>query len=250
MTLPLEGRTALVTGGSRGIGRATVLHLARAGADVAFTYLHSTEQASDLVDEVEKTGRRAWATRADSADPDALRAAVTGSVGALGRLDILVNNAGIAEVGAIGDMTLEVIDRVFAVNLRGPYLTVQAAVPHMRDGGRIITIGSILADRTYLPPYTVVSLYSAAKAGLKGMTHSLARELAPAGITINLLTVGHINTDMNPGDAEYSDFMRGHIALGHYGQPADIAHTIVHLAGDTGAYITGTCITIDGGFNT
>ncbi|MFI1019028.1 SDR family NAD(P)-dependent oxidoreductase [Streptomyces sp. NPDC020965] len=247
MTLPLEGKNALVTGGTRGIGRAAVLHLARAGADVGFTYLHSADQACHLRGEVEELGRRVWAVRADSGDPDALRSAVTGTADTLRGLDILVNNAGLAIVNPIEAMTLEDIDRLIAVNFRGPYLAIQAAVPHLRDGGRIITIGSILAERAYPPPYAAVSLYSATKAGLTGMTRALARELAPANITINLLTVGHIDTDLNPAAAEHSDFMRSHIALGRYGDPSDIAQTIVHLASSAGSYITGACLAIDGG---
>ncbi|MDJ0346144.1 3-oxoacyl-ACP reductase family protein [Streptomyces sp. H10-C2] len=245
MTAVLDGKVAFVTGGSRGIGEAVALRLAEEGADVALTYRDGAERAADVVDRVKALGRRAWAVRADSSDPIAVRDAVDQAAAEFGRLDIVVNNVGIGVLGPIEDMSLEDIDRVLNINVRAPFLVSQAAVRHMTEGGRIINIGSCMAERVAFPGG---SLYTTSKTALTGLTKSLARELGPRGIRVNLIHPGPTETDMNPSDGPGADMQKGFTALGHYGQPSDVAATVAHLAGDAGRYITGATIAVDGGF--
>ncbi|MER6139199.1 3-oxoacyl-ACP reductase family protein [Streptomyces sparsogenes] len=243
--MTLDGKAALVTGGSRGIGEAVALGLAEEGADVALTYHSNKERAASVVDRIKALGRRAWAVQADSADPEAVREAVAGAAAEFGRLDILVNNAGAGVLGPVGDLTLEDVDRVLAVNVRAPFLAAQAAAQHLGEGGRIINIGSCMAERVAFPGG---SLYSMSKSAMTGLTKALARELGPRGITVNLVHPGPIDTDMNPADGESAPMQSGLTALGRYGRPAEIAATVSHLAGDRGRYITGASIAVDGGF--
>ncbi|MFI1180686.1 SDR family NAD(P)-dependent oxidoreductase [Streptomyces sp. NPDC020799] len=245
MPAMLDGKVAFVTGGSRGIGEAVALRLAEDGADVALTYRDSDGRAADVVDRIASLGRRAWAVRADSADPAAVRDAVDQAAAEFGRLDIVVNNAGIGVLGPVEDLSLEDIDRVLNINVRAPFITSQAAVRHMAEGGRIISIGSCMAERAAFPGG---SLYSTSKTALTGLTKSLARELGPRGITANLVHPGPTETDMNPSDGPSADMQKGLTALGRYGQPSDVAATVAHLAGDAGRYITGATIAVDGGF--
>ncbi|MEU7588213.1 3-oxoacyl-ACP reductase family protein [Micromonospora sp. NPDC049230] len=241
----LAGKVALVTGGSRGIGAAVATRLAQDGADVALTYLDAEDKAKAMVTRIEETSRRGIAVQADSADNVALVAAVERTVAELGRLDILVNNAGVFPYAPIEEVTLEEIDRTLAVHVRGVYVATQAAVRHMGTGGRVISIGSCFAERV---PYAGVSLYAMSKSALIGMTRGLARDLGPRGITANVVHPGSTNTDMNPATGESADHERTFIALGHYAEPADIAATVAHLAGEGGRYITGASIAVDGGF--
>lgn len=241
----LAGKVALVTGGSRGIGAAVATRLAQAGADVALTYLDAEDKAKAVVARIEESGRRGIAVRADSADTAALVDAVERTVAELGRLDILVNNAGVFPYAPVEDVTLEEIDRTLAVHVRGVYVATQAAVRHMGSGGRVISIGSCFAERV---PYAGVSLYAMSKSALIGMTKGLARDLGPRGITANVVHPGSTDTDMNPATGEGADHERTFIALGHYAEPADIAATVAHLAGESGRYITGASIAVDGGF--
>ncbi|MDT0545971.1 MULTISPECIES: 3-oxoacyl-ACP reductase family protein [Streptomyces] len=243
--MALDGKAALVTGGSRGIGEAVALRLAEEGADIALTYQNSEDRAAAVVDRIKALGRRAWAVQADSADPRAVREAVAGAAAEFGRLDILVNNAGTGVLGPIGDLALEDVDRVLAVNIRAPFLAAQAAAHHLTDGGRIINIGSCMAERVAFPGG---SLYAMSKTALTGLTKALARELGPRGITANLIHPGPIDTDMNPADGEGAAMQSGFTALGRYGQPSEIAATVAHLAGEDGRYITGASIAVDGGF--
>ncbi|MGY0232049.1 3-oxoacyl-ACP reductase family protein [Longispora urticae] len=245
MSWVLEGRVAFVTGGSRGIGEAVVLRLAEDGADVALTYQHSARRAEAVVEQVKALGRRAWAVRADSADPAAVRDAVDQAAAEFGRLDILVNNAGIGVLGPVEELSLEDIDRVLNVNVRAPYVAAQAVVRHMVDGGRIINIGSCMAERS---AFAGGSLYATSKTALIGMTKALARELGPRGITANLVNPGPTDTDMNPSDGPGADLQRDFTALGRFGQASDVAATVAHLAGAGGRYITGAAIAVDGGF--
>ncbi|MFF0033690.1 3-oxoacyl-ACP reductase family protein [Streptomyces avermitilis] len=245
MTAVLEGKVAFVTGGSRGIGEAVALRLAEDGADVALTYQHSAERAAAVVDRITALGRRAWAVRADSADPVAVRDAVDQAAAEFGRLDILVNNAGVGVLGPVEDLSLADIDRVLNVNVRAPFIASQAAVRHMADGGRIINIGSCMAERV---AFAGGSLYSTSKTALTGLTKSLARELGPRGITANLIHPGPTDTDMNPSDGPGAETQKGLTALGRYGQPSDVAATVAHLAGVGGRYVTGASIAVDGGF--
>ncbi|MFI9387462.1 3-oxoacyl-ACP reductase family protein [Kutzneria sp. NPDC052558] len=238
--MPLAGRRALVTGASRGIGAAVVRRLVKDGAEVAFTYGASAAAAEKLVAETE-----AVAIRADSGDPAQVAGAVDETVARLGGLDILVNNAGILPAGPIESLTMEQFDRVVAVNVRGVFAAVRAAVPHLGSDGRIITIGSINADRV---PLSGMSVYAMSKAAVAGLTRALARELGPLGITVNNLQVGPTATDMTPEDSEIADTLREVMALGRFGQPHEIASVVSYLAGPEAAFVTGANWNVDGGF--
>ncbi|MEV6979324.1 3-oxoacyl-ACP reductase family protein [Kitasatospora sp. NPDC093806] len=240
----LDGKVALVTGGSRGIGEATALRLAEDGADVAVTYLGSAERAEAVAAKITAMGRRGWAVRADSADPQDVRAVVEAVAERFGRLDILVNNAGVGAVGPIEEVGLADVDKVLEVNVRAPYLFAQAAAAHLPEGGRIVTIGSCLARRVAFPG---ASLYATSKAAVVGLTKALARELGPRGITVNVVHPGPIDTEMNPADGPSAEFQAGLTALGRFGRGADVAATVAHLAGEEGRYITGAEIAVDGG---
>jgi 3-oxoacyl-[acyl-carrier protein] reductase len=243
---PLAGRRALVTGGSRGIGAAIVRRLAGDGAAVAFTYQSSVREAEALVEEASQQGSTAVAVQADSADPEAIRRAVDDTARRLGGLDILVNNAGVANLGAIDEFPLDEFDRLVAVNVRGVFVAVQAAVPHLGDGGRIITIGSVNGDRVHVPN---LSIYAMTKAAVAGLTRGMARDLGPRGITVNNLAVGPTATDMNPDDdGELAGVNRAMTALGRYGQPRDIASAVAYLASPEAAFVTGATWHVDGGF--
>ncbi|WP_018087793.1 MULTISPECIES: 3-oxoacyl-ACP reductase family protein [unclassified Streptomyces] len=244
-TRPLTGKAALVTGGSRGIGRAIALRLAADGAAVALTYRNGQDQAEQVVKEIERAGGQAWAVRADSEDAEAVWASVAGTVDRFGRLDILVNNAGVGVIGPFEGISLDDVDRVLGTNVRAPFLAAQAAAVHLTEGGRIISIGSCMAERVAFPGGT---LYATSKAALTGLTKTLARELGPRGITANLVHPGPIDTDMNPADGESAAMQAGFTALGAYGRASDVAATVAHLAGDGGRYITGASIAVDGGF--
>ncbi|MDR6592750.1 3-oxoacyl-ACP reductase family protein [Saccharothrix longispora] len=242
----VDNRVALVTGGSRGIGAAVALRLARDGADVVLTYQHAAEAASAVVAEIEAGGRRALAVRADSGDRDAATAAVERVVDRFGRIDVLVNNAGALRVGPIGELGPAEFEEVVAVNVRAPFLASRAAAAHMTAGGRIVNIGSNVAERVTFPGF---SLYALSKSALVGLTRGLARELGPRGITVNQVNPGPVDTDMNPADGPLADAINGFTALGRFGTPDEIAATVSHLAGDGGAYVTGAVIAVDGGFN-
>jgi NAD(P)-dependent dehydrogenase (short-subunit alcohol dehydrogenase family) len=241
----LAGKVALVTGGSRGIGAAVVRHLAHDGADVALTYVSAPDKAAHVVAEIETAGRRALAIHADAAHPTAVAAAVERTAAKLGRLDILVNNAGIFIPSPFEDTTLDEIERMWAVNVRAAIVATQVALRYMGEGGRIIHIGSCLAERAVSPGIT---LYAMTKAALVGLTKGLARDLGPRNITVNLIEPGPIDTDMNPASGEGADFQRRVTALGRFGTPDDIAAMVTHLAGHAGRNITGARFLIDGGF--
>lgn len=242
----LAGKRALVTGASRGIGAAIALALADRGADVAITYERSVERAAEVVRAIEAKGRRAIAIQADSADSSAVKRSVDEAAERLGGLDILVNNAGIARGGALAEMSLADIDAILDVNVRAVVLASQAAIPHLKEGGRIISIGSCLGERV---PFPGVTVYSMSKSALLSFTRGLARELGPQGITVNLVQPGSTDTDMNPANGAQSDMQRSMTALGHYGRPEDIAASVVFLASVAARQITGTTITVDGGAN-
>jgi 3-oxoacyl-[acyl-carrier protein] reductase len=241
----LAGKVALVTGGSRGIGAAIARRLAQAGAAVAFTYVSAADKAQAVAKQIDADGGTALVIQADNADPGAITAAVEQTVQELGRIDILVNNAGVFDGGPLEEMTLAQADRLWAVDVRAVFVAAQAAARHMAAGGRIITVGSALAERVPVPGMT---LYSMAKSALTGLTRGLARDLGPRGITATLVHGGLIDTDMNPADGPAAGAMSRIPALGRYGLADDVARTVVHLAGDGGRYISGTAITVDGGF--
>lgn len=242
----LSGKVALVTGGSRGIGAAIVRKLASLGADVALTYTSAKDRAEDVAAGVTALGRRGLTIKADNADAEAVVGAVDRTVAELGRLDILVNNAGIFPYGVIDEVALEEVDRTLAVHTRAVYVASQAAIRHMTSGGRIVSIGSTLAERV---PYPGVALYAMSKSALIGFTRGLARDVGERGITVNLVHPGSTNTEMNPEDGPTADDERALTALGRYGSPDDIAATIAHLVGPGGANITGAMFTVDGGSN-
>ena len=241
----LTGKVAFVTGGSRGIGAAIALRLAEDGADVAFTYLDAEEQAQQVAKQIVAQGRRGVALRADSADADAVVAAIDEAVAQLGRLDILVNNAGIFAIGPIESIHRDDIDRTLAIHVRAAIVAAQAASRHMADEGRIISIGSCLAERV---PEAGMSLYAMSKAALVGLTKGLARDLGSRGITANVVHPGPIDTDMNPADGEFAPPQRELVAVGRFGTPDEVAATVAHLAGPHGRYISGAAIAVDGGY--
>ena len=244
MDKELTGRVALVTGGSRGIGAAIASRLAREGAAVALTYTRAAEAAQTVAKQIEADGGRALVIQADNADPAAVTAAVERTVRELGRLDILVNNAGIFEGGPLDAITVDQLDRLWAVDVRAVFLASQAAARHM-TGGRIINIGSALTERVPAPGLTP---YAMAKSALTGLTKGLARDLAGQGITVTTILGGAVDTDMNPADGPAADMLRSVTALGRYGTAAEIAAVVARLAGEAGQYITGTTIAVDGGF--
>ncbi|RAI01623.1 oxidoreductase [Acuticoccus sediminis] len=242
----LTGKRALVTGGSRGIGAAIALTLAEKGADVALSYERSAERAADVVRAIEAKGRRGIAIQADSADPEAVKRLVREAVDGLGGLDIVVNNAGIARQGPLAEIGLADIDALLDVNVRAAVLVSQAVIPHLGQGGRIVLIGSSLADRVVFGGVTV---YSMTKSAQVALARGLARELGPRDITVNLVHPGATDTDMNPADADHADTLRAMSALGRYGTPEDVATAVAFLASPAAKQITGTSITVDGGLN-
>jgi 3-oxoacyl-[acyl-carrier protein] reductase len=242
----LQGKRALVTGASRGIGAAIAKTLAAEGADVAITYEKSADRANEVVRAIREQGRKAVAIQADSADVTAVQSSIEKTVRELDGLDILVNNAGILRVGGLKDNSLADIDALLDVNVRSPIVASQAALAHLTKGGRIITIGSYFADRV---PAPVLTVYSATKSALVAFTKGLARELGPNEITVNLVQPGSIDTDMNPSHGPFGDTLRQFMALGHFGKPEDIANAVAFLASDKAKYITGSTLTVDGGAN-
>ena len=245
--LRLKGKRALVTGGSRGIGAAIALRLAREGADVAVTYEHSADKAEAVAKEISALGRKGLAIQADSANAKAVVDVVDRAAKELGGLDILVNNAGVARGGEVPDWTLEDIDLTLAVNVRAVILASQAAAKHLPDGsGRIITIGSCLGETV---PFPGLAVYSASKGAVALFSKGLARDLGSRGITVNVVQPGPIDTDMNPADGPMADGQRARLALSEYGKPDDIAAAVAWLASPEGRFVTGERITVDGGIN-
>ncbi|SFJ41760.1 3-oxoacyl-[acyl-carrier protein] reductase [Amycolatopsis sacchari] len=241
-TRPLEGKTALVTGGSRGVGAGIVARLAADGAKVAFTYAQAREQAESVA---AATGGVAHPIHADSRHEQDVEAAVAQTAERFGGLDILVNNAGVGSFGPITDLKIDEIDAMLTINVRSVVIAIRAALAHLGEGGRIINIGSINADRT---PFPGQSVYALTKGAVQSLTRGLARELAPRGITINNVQPGPIDTDANPADGPLAPSMLGVMATDRYGTAAEVGAFVSYLAGPEAAYITGSSLNIDGGF--
>lgn len=244
-TKPLAGKVALVTGGSRSIGAAIARRLAAGGAAVALTYSASPDRAAQVAQEIKAAGGRALAIAADAGDAAAVRAAVAHTVEAFGAIDILVNNAGLGLGGPIEEVSAETYQRMIAVNVTGVFIATQEAARRMRQGGRIIQIGSSMTRYAAFP---TASLYTLTKGAITGFNRSLARDLAPRGITVNAVHPGPTDTDMNPDGGPVSKIVGPGIALGRYGKPEDIAGVVAFLAGPDAAFVTGADIVADGGF--
>jgi 3-oxoacyl-[acyl-carrier protein] reductase len=242
----LKNKVALVTGGSRGIGAAIAKRLAADGANVAITYAKDATAASAVVKAIEASGGKAVAIRADAADAKAVKDAVEKAVAILGRLDVLVNNAGTAIPKKFEDTTLEELDRVIDINLRGVLVTTHAALKHMNDNGRIIMIGSCVGERMMTPG---LAPYSATKGAVKMFTQGLSREVGSRGITVNNVQPGPIDTDLNPATGDWATPQLAVTALGRYGTVDEVAALVSFVAGPESSYITGANLTIDGGTN-
>jgi len=242
----LEGKIAIITGGSRGIGAAIAKRLAADGANVAITYTKGADAAASVVKEIERAGRKAIAIQADAADAEAVKAAVEKTVATFGRLDVLVNNAGTAIPKKFEETTLEEMDRLIDINIRGTFVATQAALKHMEDGGRIIMIGSSVGERMMTPGLVP---YSATKGAVKMFTQGLSREVGNRGITVNNIQPGPINTDLNPAAGEWAAPQKAATALNRYGSVDDVAALVAFVAGPEASYITGANLTVDGGTN-
>ncbi len=240
-----NSRVALVTGGSRGIGAGIARRLSADGNRVAFTYTESAHAASQLVDQIRQDGGTAIAIRADAAlEADVLRS-VRETVHQFGPVDTLVNNAGVGGLHLLDQTSISDIDRMLAVNVRATILATQEVLTGMGQGGRIINIGSVNADRMPIPGG---SIYACTKGAIAGFTRGLARELAPKGITINNIQPGPVDTDLNPATGPQASLMLDAMAMARFGSVEEVASLVAFLASPAGAFITGTSITIDGGF--
>jgi 3-oxoacyl-[acyl-carrier protein] reductase len=242
----LANKVALVTGGSRGIGAAIAKRLAADGASVAITYAKDASAASSVVKEIERGGGKAVAIQADAADPKAVKAAVEKAVATFGRLDVLVNNAGTAIPKKFEETTLEELDRLIDINVRGVFVATQAALKHMNDGGRIIMIGSCVGERMMTPGLVP---YAATKGAVKMFTQGLSREVGGRGITVNNIQPGPIDTDLNPAAGDWAAPQKAATALDRYGSVDEVAALVAFVAGPESSYITGANLTVDGGTN-
>ena len=246
MAKKLEGKIALVTGGSRGIGAAIAKRLAADGADVAITYTKGADAAASVVKEIERAGRKAIAIQADAADADAVKAAVEKTFATFGRLDVLVNNAGTAIPKTFEESTLEEMDRVLDINVRGVFVATHAALKHMNEGARIIMIGSAVGERAVAPGLVP---YAATKGAVKMFTQALSREVGSRGITVNNVQPGPIDTELNPASGDWAVPQKAATALDRYGRVDEIAAMVAFVAGPESSYITGANLTVDGGMN-
>ena len=246
MSKKLEGKVALVTGGSRGIGAAIAKRLAADGAAVAITYTKGAEAAASVVEAIKSAGGKAIAVQADATAPDQVKPAIDKTVVALGRLDVFVNNAGTAIPKKFEDTTLEELDRVIDINLRGAFVATQAALKHMNEGGRISLIGSCVGERRMTPGLVA---YAATKGAIKMFAQGLAREVGDRGITVNNIQPGPIDTDLNPASGDWAAPQKALTALNRYGSVDDVASLVAFVASPDAAYITGASLPVDGGTN-
>jgi 3-oxoacyl-[acyl-carrier protein] reductase len=246
MAQPLKDKAALVTGGSRGIGAAIAKRLASDGASVAITYTKGADAAALVVNVIQNAGGKALAIQADAADADAVKNAVDKTASTFGRLDILVNNAGTGFPKPFEEATLEELDRVVAINIRGVFVATQAALKHMKTGGRIIMIGSCVGERILAPGLVP---YAATKGAVKMFTQGLSREVGARGITVNNVQPGPIDTDLNPASADWATPQKAITALNRFGTVDEVAALVAFIAGPESSYITGASLTVDGGTN-
>src|SRR6202048_2237466 len=246
MSKQLEGKIALITGGSRGIGAAIAKRMGADGGQAGLTYTKGADAAESVVKEIERGGRKAIAIQADATDADAVEAAVERTVAAFGRLDVLVNNAGTAIPKTFEETTLEELDRVIDINVRGTFVATQAALKHMKSGGRIIMIGSSVGERVLTPGLVA---YSATKGAVKMFTQGLSREVGSRGITVNNVQPGPIDTDLNPSAGDWAVPQKAATALDRYGHVDEVAALVAFVAGPEASYITGANLTVDGGTN-
>jgi len=244
-TLPLTGKIAIVTGGSRSIGAAIAKRLAADGATVAITYNASPDRAEAVVQESVAAGGQAVALAADAGNPEAVRAAIAEVAQRFGKIDILVNNAGISLLGAPEDIAFEDFQRILAVNVTGVFVATQQALKHMGQGGRIIHIGSSMVQYA---AFATASVYTLSKGALTGFSRGLVRDLGPRGITVNTVHPGPTDSDMNPADGPIADFLRPNIAMGRYGEGKDVASAVAYLASADAGFVTGAELIVDGGF--
>ena len=247
MNARLHGRTAIVTGASRGIGAAIARRLAAEGTDIVITYAGNEAAAAATVAAIGATGRRATAIRADAANGSAVRTAVEQAAEFLGGIDILVHNAGITEMAAAPAASELSYRRQFGINVDGVFVGTTAAIPLMRDNGRILIVGSVNA---HTMPFSGGAIYGATKAAVAGLARGWARDLGPRGILVNVIQPGPIDTDLNPADGRDDAMAMTRLtALGRYGRADEIAALAAFLASDDASYITGATIDIDGGFS-
>src|SRR5713101_859125 len=246
MSKNLEGKIALITGGSRGIGAAIGKRLATDGANVAITYTKGADAAAAVVKEIERGGRKAIAIQADATDAGAVEAAVEKTVATFGGLDVLVNNAGTAIPKTFEETTFDEMDRMIDINVRGTLAATQAALKHMQSGGRIIIIGSAVGERVVVPGLVA---YAATKGAVKMLTQGLSREVGSRGITVNNVQPGPIDTDLNPATGDWAMPQKAATALDRYGHADEVAALVAFVAGQESSYITGANLTVDGGMN-
>jgi 3-oxoacyl-[acyl-carrier protein] reductase len=246
MSKKLEGKVALVTGGSRGIGAAIAKRLAADGAMVAITYTKGADAAAAVIEAIKRSGGKAIALQADATAANQVKAAIDKMVAAAGKLDVFVNNAGTAIPKKFEETSLQELDRVIDINLRGAFVATQAALKHMNEGGRIILIGSCVGERMMTPGLVA---YAATKGAIKMFAQGLAREVGDRGITVNNIQPGPIGTDLNPASGDWAVPQKANTALNCYGDVSDVAALVVFVAGPEASYITGASLTVDGGTN-
>lgn len=244
MTQTLKNKVALVTGGSRGMGSDIAKKLADLGATVAITYASSADKANQVVADIQKSGGKAIAIKADSGNVDDIKSSIAKVAAEFGGIDILVNNAGIMMNGMVQDYNIDDFDRMIAVNVKGVFVSIQESLKHMKSGGRIVNIGSVMSDYAIFPGAAV---YTMTKAAVAGLTKGLARDLGPKCITINNVQPGPIDTDMNPADGPGAAGMVAMMPVGAYGKGTDIANAVAFFVSPDSSFITGASLHVDGG---